>query len=85
MKFAPTFSYKKSIGMDYICMTIYKDNGKVSEYKYIYNNYEFAIMYFDLIKKHNYNTSTILTVWNDWWNNGKLDSLKYDLSFIHIS
>lgn len=78
MKFAPTFSYNK-INRDHICMTIYQDNGKVLEYRYIEKDNLYAMMYFRLMKKHHYNTHKILTTWNQWWNTGKLDSLKYDL------
>ncbi len=76
MKLAPTFSYSSSI--DYVRMSIIKDGKLV--HTYVYSNYEYAIMYFNLIKKYDYNTYKILKKWNQMWNDGSLDGLKYDLS-----
>ena len=77
MKFAPTFKY--SLEDSCVIMTIYNDNGTVFEHKPVDRKYEYAVMYFKLIKRNKHNPYKTLTKWNTWWNNGKLDGFKYDL------
>ncbi len=81
MKFAPTFSYTNYTSFDYVCMTIFNDNGTIHDYIYVDNHYDYCIMFFQLIEKHR-NPCKVLTVWNKWWNNGTLDGLKYDLQHV---
>lgn len=76
MKFPPTFSYSKH---NIVQMTIYNDNGTVLQKQRMESTNPYAIMYFNLMRKSNYNTYKILTTWNQWWNDGRLDGFKYDL------
>lgn len=77
MKFAPTFKYIKSF--NYIQLTIFNDNGSIMEKRNVYNNHDYAIMYFELIRTCNYDKHKIITTWNDWWNSGVLNGLKYEI------
>ncbi len=79
MKFPPTFSCSRN---NIVRMTIYNDNGSVLQHQIVENNHPYALMYFHLMKKSNYNTYQILNTWNRWWNNGQLDGFKYDLIVI---
>lgn len=79
MKFAPTFRYNDDCSIDYVRMTIFNDDGTIMEYKHVYSNYNYAVMYFELIKTCNYDKHKIITTWNKWWNEGYLNEFKYDL------
>lgn len=79
MKFAPTFKHTPIDSIDYVRMTIFNDNGSIMEEKHVYSNYDYAIIYFELIKTCNYDKHKIITTWNNWWNSGVLDGLKYDI------
>lgn len=81
MKFPPTFSCSRN---NIVRMTIYNENGTVLRHQIINNDNYYANMYFNLMKKSNYNTYKILNTWNKWWNNGTLDGFKYDL-IVNIS
>lgn len=74
MKLAPTFSYL--IDPRYVRMTKFNDDGTVNEYIDVSSNFEYAVIYFELIKTYNYNMGNVLTEWNKLWNNGTLDDFK---------